>query len=133
MCSPSCLEFGRRQIGLQDVAGRRVIEVGALDFNGSLRSYIESLGPREYVGVDREAGPGVDQVCDAAVLAERFGPASFDLLVSTEMLEHVRHWRDVIRSFKNVLAPRGVLVATTRSRAFEFHGYPFDSGAAPRP
>ena len=123
---PSVLEFGRRQLHPEDISGNLVVEVGAQNVNGSLRPIIEGYGPKRYVGVDIEAGPGVDEVCNAEVLVGHFGLEQVDLLVSTELIEHVRNWRIVLSNFKQVLRPGGVLLITTRSAGFHFHGYPFD-------
>ena len=126
MCNGACIEFGLRVLAPEDVAGKSVIEVGALDVNGSLRSNVEALGPSSYVGVDLEMGTGVDRVCDATELISQFGGASVDLVLSTEMLEHVREWRAVISNMKNLLKPGGVLLITTRSKGYGYHGAPFD-------
>ncbi|HXH23618.1 MAG TPA: class I SAM-dependent methyltransferase [Vicinamibacterales bacterium] len=126
MCNQACLEFARKHLTKDEVCGRDVLEVGSYDDNGSLRAVIEAWGPRRYVGVDIYYGPGVDVVCDAAAVAQRFGPGSFDLVVSTEMLEHVQDWRTVIRSMKAVLRPGGAVLITTRSNGYPYHGAPFD-------
>jgi SAM-dependent methyltransferase len=126
MCSPACVAFATSQLRPEEIAGKRVIEVGSLNVNGSLRSWIESFGPAAYVGVDITDGPGVDEICDAGQLVERFGRESFDLVVSTEMLEHVRDWRGVVSNLKNLLAPGGTLLVTTRSAGFGYHGFPYD-------
>lgn len=103
-----------------------MIEVGALDVNGSVRPLVSALRPASYVGVDLQAGPGVNEIWDATGLVARFGPEAFDLLVSTELLGHVRDWRTVISQFKQVLKPGGRLLITTRSRGFPYHAYPDD-------
>ena len=103
-----------------------MLEVGALDVNGSVRPLVYALHPKSYVGVDLQAGPGVDEICDAAELVARFGANSFDLLISTELLEHVRDWRKVIGEFKQILKPGGRLLVTTRSRGFPYHPFPDD-------
>ncbi|MDA8100284.1 MAG: class I SAM-dependent methyltransferase [Nitrospiraceae bacterium] len=126
MCNTACLRFGEKLLSREEIAGKRVIEVGAYDVNGSLRSYIESFGPAEYVGVDIEQGYGVDVVCTAEDLLQRFGKGRFDVVVSTELLEHVRDWRTVISNMKNLCAPGGVILITTRSKGYPYHGWPYD-------
>lgn len=126
MCNPACIEFARQHLETWEVRDRVVLEAGSLDVNGSLRAFVESLAPARYVGVDIAPGPGVDEVCDARDLLERYGPQSLDVLISTELLEHVRDWRAVIHGFKQVLRPGGVLLVTTRSRGHPYHGYPSD-------
>nr|WP_079083308.1 class I SAM-dependent methyltransferase [Streptomyces antibioticus] len=126
MCTNGCIEFARTHLSRTDVSGKPVLEVGSCDVNGTIRRLVESLGPAKYVGVDIVSGPGVDLICPAEKLVERFGNESFDVVVTTEMLEHVRDWRTVIHNLKNVLRPGGILLITTRSRGFHFHGYPAD-------
>ena len=126
MCSATCVDFVRRHLRVEDVESREVLEVGALNVNGSVRPLVCGLRPRSYIGIDLQAGPGVDQICDATQLVPRFGPDSFDLLISTELLEHVRDWQGVVTQFKEVLRPGGLLLITTRSRGFPYHGFPDD-------
>ena len=126
MCHESCIDFVRSNLGIADVHGKRILEVGSHDVNGSVRSLIAINRPASYVGVDLESGPGVDYICDAGRLVDTFGSCSFDVVISTEMLEHVDDWRDAISNLKMVLAPGGILVLTTRSPGFPFHGYPAD-------
>jgi len=108
------------------VKDKRVLEIGAIDVNGNLRPLVTSLGPNEYIGVDIEAGKGVDVVCRAEDIIDRFGRESFDLVISTEMLEHVRDWRLVVSNIKNICRPGSVILLTTRSRGFKYHGFPYD-------
>ena len=74
-------------------------------------TYVDSLGPARYVGVDIRIGPRVDEVVDASDLVQRIGSASFDAVFTTEMLEHVRDWRTVVSNLKRVLRPGGVLLS----------------------
>ena len=126
MCNTACLEFGQNFLDESDVKGKDVIELGSLDVNGSLRSYIETMEPKSYTGIDITEGPGVGVVCAAENLDNHFGGRKFDLVVSTEMLEHVRYWRKIISNMKNLLNPDGALLITTRSYGFRYHGYPYD-------
>lgn len=126
MCSPACLEFGRSALLETEIRGKNVLEVGALDVNGSLRSFIESHRPASYTGVDIAPGPGVDLLCDVTALIDRFGRESADLVICTEGLEHFLPWRMAVSHLKGVLATGGVLLVTTRSEGFPLHGFPYD-------
>jgi len=126
MCHRSVHGFFSAELHPSEVAGRRVLEVGSRDVNGTVRPFLTSLGARDYVGVDMEPGPGVDRLCDVADLAKEFASDPFEVVVTTEMLEHVRNWRIAIGNLKRVVAPGGLLVITTRSFGFPYHGFPGD-------
>jgi len=126
VCNKDCIDFAGRNIFRREVEGRRVLEVGSLDVNGSFRSLMEQFLPRAYAGVDICSGPGVDELIPAERLVERFGAESFDIVVSTELLEHVADWRKAVGNLKAVLRPGGILLITTRSRGTEYHGWPYD-------
>lgn len=118
--------FGTKNLSKAEIENKRIIEVGAYDVNGSLRSFIELFNPREYVGVDITKGPGVDVICDVKDLITTFGHQSFDLVISTELLEHVKDWQACIHNLKGVCKPNGVILITTRSYGCLYHGYPYD-------
>jgi hypothetical protein len=40
MCNAACIRFGKAQLSKDDIRMKRVIEVGALDLNGSLRGVV---------------------------------------------------------------------------------------------
>jgi SAM-dependent methyltransferase len=126
MCNQTGIEFGARVLTAERVAGRDVIDVGALDVNGSLRPVVEPLGPARYLGVDIEKGPGVDEVVPAERLVSRYGREAFDVVITTEMVEHTRDWQTVVTNLKGVLRPGGLLLLTTRSPGFKYHAYPYD-------
>lgn len=109
-----------------DVQGRRVLEVGSADVNGTVRPIIEAYGPVSYLGIDGGPGKGVDRVLDAGELAATFGEQAFDVIISTEMLEHAANWRRVLANMTFVLAEGGLLVVTTRSPGFPYHAFPDD-------
>lgn len=45
---------------------------------------------------------------------------------STEMLEHVLDWKNVISNIKNLCKPGGTILITTRSQGFVYHPTPRD-------
>jgi SAM-dependent methyltransferase len=120
------LDFLASALDRSAIDGRTVLEVGSLDVNGSARAVIGPLCPSSYTGVDIQAGQGVDRVVSVSFLTDVFGPESFDVVVSTEMLEHVQDWRWGVTQLKRVTVPGGRLVLTTRSPGFHHHGYPHD-------
>jgi len=126
MCTMNCILFGTKNLYDDEIRNRRVLEVGSRDANGSLRPFIESRRPEKYVGVDIAEGAGVDIICDAEKLLERFQVESFDIIISTELLEHVRNWQKAISNIKGVCKPGGIILVTTRSIGFKFHEHPHD-------
>ncbi len=120
------MRFALDHIGRLDVQGKCVLEVGSYNVNGSFRDHIRYFQPSSYLGVDVLEGPGVDRVCGVEVLLSELGPERFDLVVSTEMLEHVPDWRAAVRNLKGCVKPSGKLVVTTRSYGFPLHKYPDD-------
>jgi SAM-dependent methyltransferase len=102
------------------LAERSTLELGALDVNGSVRGLFS--GP--YVGIDMRPGPGVDLVCRADSLPYRAG--SFDVVVSTEMLEHDPYFWRTLPEARRVLRKGGHLLVTARGIGFPLHDYPSD-------
>lgn len=121
----SVMAFGKRVIRAPDVEGKRVLEVGALDVNGSLQGWVKVFDPELYIGIDIMHGPGVDVVMDACELAERF-IRPFDLVLCTETLEHIEDWPMAMQNMMAVTAFGGAMVLTTRSVGKAFHEYPHD-------
>ncbi len=126
MCNADCITFGAMNLTTKDVEGKRILEVGSCNVNGSLKTLLSHLQPAVYTGVDICEGPGVDRVCEVGDLAKEFGNESFDIVISTEMIEHVRDWKTAITNIKAVLSPGGKLILTTRSKGFSYHGFPYD-------
>lgn len=123
--------FGATSLRAEDVTGKRVLEIGSRraglrELQGTLRPYVESLQPEEYVGADALPGEQVDLVCPVEALLPHFGPASFDLIVCTEVLEHVADWRRAVGTIKRLCRAQGIVLVTTRSRGFPYHGFPRD-------
>ena len=103
-------------------AGKGVLEVGSLDVNGSVRPLFAGAGC--YTGIDFRVGPGVDALMNAHNLG--FGDESFDVVISTEMLEHDdEFWLSMVEMGR-VLKRQGLLIITARGNGFMPHDYPAD-------
>ena len=126
MCHPACLQFVKQSLSADDVAGRRVIEVGSFDASGHPRRDIEALRPTEYLGVDIRKGPGVDTLCKAEDLVDQLGNESADLVIALDLLEHVEDWRVMLSNLKQICRPDGVIVITARSPGSPYQGSPRD-------
>lgn len=126
MCHPSCIVFGAINLTKKDIKGNKILEIGSYDVNGSIRSIIESLNPLEYTGIDILEGPGVDLVCSAEKLLNCFPVESFDVVISTEMIEHVKDYKKAISNIKNICTKGGIILLTTRSYGFPYHPSPTD-------
>jgi len=127
MCNLAVIEFFIENVEREEFEGKKILEVGSKYVNGSVRPLIERFcSPREYVGVDLEPGIFVDLILPAEKLVEHFGFETFDVVIATELLEHVQDWRLVVNNIKGVLKRGGYLYLTTRSFGFPFHSYPYD-------
>jgi SAM-dependent methyltransferase len=123
---PSVYAFATRALTAEQVTGKRVVEAGAYNYNGSARDAITVHDPASYLGTDVQPGPGVDVVCPAEKLPDVLGEASTDIVISTEMLEHAEDWQAAMAGIAAILKPGGLLVLTTRSPGFPYHPHPGD-------
>jgi len=118
----SVYEFIIQNSVTKEFQGKRILEVGP--GNASVRPFVERfLRPKKYIGVDIKHGKYVDKIVSAEKLLHVFGPESFDVIISTELLEHVVDWRCVINNMKMVLKKGGCMYITTRSLGYPYHGY----------
>lgn len=96
--------------------GKKVLEVGSLDINGSVRGYFTDC---DYTGIDLGEGPGVDYVSKAH---EYVCPETHDAIISTEMLEHDKFWADSLKRMYGNLKVGGLLVLTCAGPTRAEHG-----------
>jgi len=122
----ACMDFVLKSLSDEQIDSLRILEVGAYDHNGTVRPAFKDHSPVEYIGIDIQEGPGVDEVCSVYELTQRFGEGYFDLVINTELLEHVADWKTAINQMKAVTKTGGVMIITTRSYGFAYHGYPYD-------
>ena len=124
-----CSTWGKnfcRMLPEGSVKGKRIVEVGAIDVNGSCKPWLLMQLPSTYISTDMQEGPGVDIVCTGQELPERLGVESTDIVICTEVLEHVENWFAFLQSIWSILKPGGILLLTTRSPGFPLHNYPSD-------
>lgn len=103
----------------------KVLEIGSYNVNGSVRELFDQVG--FYVGVDTREGPGVD-VTRHPGCPLPFAPAArgWDVIVSTEMLEHdPRPWL-TFEHLAFVTRPATMVVITTRGFGYGRHDQPAD-------
>ena len=110
----------------EEFKGKTVLEIGSYNVNGSVRPLIENLQPQNYLGIDLQNGPNVDLVLPAEKLLEEFGPEKFDVVISTETLEHVLDWRLIIGNMKAVLKEGGYIYITVPTVGCGHHDFPID-------
>ena len=79
---------------------------------------------KRYVGADIQAGPAVDQVLLADGTTGE-PEASYDLVLSTQVLEHIENPEAYLGECYRILRPGGRLILTTHGM-FEEHGCPYD-------
>ena len=96
-----------RRFVLAHGAGKRVLEIGALNINGEVRSLFR--GVETYVGIDLVGGQGVDVVADGASWIAPFQP---DRIVCCEVLEHTPYFAAILANAWAQLAPHGWLAMT---------------------
>lgn len=95
----------------------RVLEVGSLDVNGSVRELFESC---DYTGIDVGPGPGVDVVVSGQDYDAPDG--SFDVVISAECMEHNPAWVATIENMIRLLRPDGLFVLTCAAPGRREHG-----------
>jgi predicted methyltransferase len=83
-----------------------VVEFGSRNINGGVRDVFPNA---RYIGIDIEAGDGVDEVGDAASWSTR---KNVDVVVCCEVFEHTDVWYDIVQNAYDVLCDGGVFLVT---------------------
>jgi SAM-dependent methyltransferase len=120
----TALEIGRKffDVYANDRSGLTIVDVGALDFNGSLRA-VAPPGNR-YIGVDSVAGNGVDIVAtDPYQLPIEDGSA--DIVVCSSCFEHSDFFWLLFIEIQRLLKPSGIFYLNAPSNGL-FHRHPVD-------
>lgn len=97
-----------------------VLDVGSKNVNGTTRGYFRG----EWHGLDMEEGPDVTTVGSSHAIP--WEADSFDVVISTEMLEHDPRPDRTLAEISRVLHAGGHAIITARGPGFGYHGHPFD-------
>lgn len=97
--------------------GGKVLEIGSLDINGSIRSFFDA---DQYTGVDVGEGPGVDKVCQGQLVD--FPSDSLDVAISCECMEHNPFWVETVSNMFRMAAPGGLVVVSCATIGRAEHG-----------
>lgn len=98
--------------------GGRIVEIGSLDINGSVRHFFKE--PAEYVGVDIGPGRGVDVVCEGQDYDG--ATSSFDVAISAECFEHNPHWEATFLNMVRMVRDEGLVIMTCATTGRPEHG-----------
>lgn len=96
--------------------GKAVLDCGSLDINGNNRYLFDQCS---YTGIDIVPGKNVDVVTRVHL----FNPdRTYDVVVSTEMLEHDALYRNSLNRMVMLLKPGGLLLITAAGSRRPEHG-----------
>jgi len=98
-------------------AGKKVLEIGSLDINGSLRSLFIQC---DYTGVDLAPGKGVDVVS----LGHEFSMPdnTYDTVLSAECFEHNPYWIETFENMIRMCKNSGLVFFTCATTGRPEHG-----------
>ena len=96
--------------------GGNVVDFGSLDINGNNKVFFDLCN---YTGVDIGEGRNVDVVSKA----HEYKPnKKFDVVISTEMLEHDMYWEKSLQNMLDLLKSGGLLIITCATTGRPEHG-----------
>lgn len=94
----------------------RVLEVGSLNINGSIRKFFDT---DDYTGIDIVEGPDVDKVCKGH---EFKSTKKFDVVCSTECFEHDEYYQKTLKNMVRLLKSGGLMFFTCGTTGRAEHG-----------
>jgi len=118
----SVMRFVVENLYPHEVKGRKVLEVGSADVNGSVRPLVMSMAPASYLGIDLAEGPGVDHVLDiSSISGEQKYQLRSEVVISTEMLEHAQDWQQALIMMASVCTETLILTCRGTDSRGTFH------------
>ena len=101
----------------------KIVDVGSLDINGSIRDQINFKA--NYIGVDLAEGKNVDQILENPYKLP-FENNSIDIVVSISVFEHVEFFWETYLEMLRVLKPNGLLFINAPANG-HFHRHDSDN------
>ena len=95
-----------------------VLEIGSLDVNGNIRKLFNFCN--EYIGVDLEEGPNVDQVLNGSDINKL--NKNFDIIISCECFEHAKDWKIIFEKMCQISNPNSFIIISVASTGRVEHG-----------
>lgn len=98
-------------------SNKRVLEVGSLNINGSLRDFFNCT---DYTGIDVGDGDGVDLVCQGQDF--NAPDESYDVVCSAECFEHNPYWFETFENMVRLCKKGGFVFFTCATEGRPEHG-----------
>jgi SAM-dependent methyltransferase len=108
--------------GMVEVPILDALDLGGADVNGTARHLVDAVRRCHWTAADIEPGLGVDWVMDATQPVEPKDQSAWDVVLCTEVLEHVRDWSLVLLAIASLLKPGGYAFITCASTGRRPHG-----------
>lgn len=103
------------ELGYRDRPGISVLDVGARNINGLLRDLFVAT---DWTALDNVPAPEIDIVADARTWQPL---RRWDLVLCTEVLEHVDNWQAIVATAVKATAVNGTFIVTCASTGRPAH------------
>ena len=117
-------EFVQKFLKEKQIGGK-VLDVGSLDINGTIKELFEKHG-LEYAGIDMRKGPNVGLVLNAHDIKDKLDENSFDVVCCFDTLEHDDKFWITLENMRWVLKEGGYLLIAVPGSGCPKHDYPQD-------
>ena len=95
---------------------KSVLEIGSQNINGTVRTHFKNC---QYIGTDLGPAKGVDVIHD---ITEGSFPGKYDVVISSEMLEHCEDWEKALINMYHNVKPGGLFILTCAGPQRQEHG-----------
>lgn len=112
-----CFVESVRQKCPEHFVNSKVLEVGSLDINGSVRPLFVGC---DYLGIDVGEGKGVDLVCQGQDLDHK--DSTYDVSISCECFEHNPYWVETFKNMHRMTKENGLVIMSCATTGRPEHG-----------